>query len=156
MKNTVHHYFFSSRLHHSFWMLLRQNVQQQVPEKSICTPWKCQNTQNWKMWLQTISGPELLQKNEVNHQPRNLVIYGSNSVLVPIRSKRQRFLISQLSCLVFIFRPTFEIEKLGIITVAFPIDIAEKVSLGERQKGQKLQISLGSKYTKAIRDLLSA
>lgn len=95
------------------------------------------------------------KKNEINHQPRNLVIYGSNSVLVPIRNKRQRFLIPQLSCLVFIFRPTFKIDKLGIITVAFPMAIAQKVSLGERQDGQKLQISLRSKYTKEIRDLLT-
>lgn len=97
---------------------------------------------------------KMTTKDKVNHQPRNLVIYGSSSVLVPIRNKRQSFIISVLSCLVFVIIPTFKGYELDIIKVVLPTDLAHKVT-ADRQDGQKFQISLGSRYIKVIRDLLS-
>lgn len=93
-------------------------------------------------------------KDKVNHQPWNLVIYGSSSVLDPIRNKWQSFIISVLSCLVFVIIPMFKRYELDIIMVVLPTDLAHKVT-ADRQDGQKFQISLGSRYIKAIRDLLS-
>lgn len=78
---------------------------------------------------------KITAKDKANHQPRNLVIYDSSSVLVPIRNKRQRFLIPLLSCLVFIFRPTFEIHKV-LLELLF-LSILHRKSPQRRDKMDK-------------------
>lgn len=76
---------------------------------------------------------KMTTEDKVNHQPRNLVIYGSSSVLVPIRNKRQSFITSVLGCLVFVIIPMFRRYKLDIIKVVLPTDLAHKFTVEKRQ-----------------------
>lgn len=70
---------------------------------------------------------KMTTEDKVNHQPRHLVIYGSSSILVTVRSKSQSFIISVLSCLVLLIMPIFKRYKLGIVIVVLPKDLVPEV-----------------------------
>lgn len=60
---------------------------------------------------------KMTTEDKVNHQPGNLVIYGSSSVLFPIRNKRQAFITSVLSCLILIVTLVLKRYHVDAITV---------------------------------------
>lgn len=67
-----------------------------------------------------VLGSKMTTEDKVNHQPGNLVIYGSSSVLVPIRNKRQAFITSVLVCLIIIMTPVLKRYHVDAITVVLP------------------------------------